>query len=283
MKRFLPLMIALLLLTGCSRDYLPSYSAEESKETAFTEETPVETGSPGSPALFAQELSQKHGITILIGQEAAAVEPWDYSFQPEQDQKLMLDALTLLDECLKNYPEGMLDVLSRDCGGISVCLVKEIRGKENTGSLDMAKGLQFRDQEGRCYLMLAQDLEYTLYHELCHVIEDFVLPRSAAWDSWESLNPEGFSYDLDLQKNNLRDEKQYLNDGSRAFIDTYSMSFPQEDRARIMEYAMTSGNEDLFSFPVMQKKLSILTQGIREAFGLLDSPEIFRWEQYLNP
>ena len=74
----------------------------------------------------------------------------------------------------------------------------------------------------------------------------------------------------------------YLQPGKEAFIDSYSMSFPGEDRARIMEYAMTPGNEERFQSPTMQAKLKKLSQGIREAFGLRKSPEEFLWEQYLQ-
>ena len=60
------------------------------------------------------------------------------------------------------------------------------------------------------------------------------------------------------------------------------MSFPKEDRARIMEYAMTEGNEEYFRSTTMQSKLKLLCEGIREAFKLKKSPETFLWEQYLN-
>ena len=59
------------------------------------------------------------------------------------------------------------------------------------------------------------------------------------------------------------------------------MSYPTEDRARILEYAANPGNEALFVPPVMQQKLRRICQGIREAFSLTDDPDTFLWEQYL--
>ena len=62
------------------------------------------------------------------------------------------------------------------------------------------------------------------------------------------------------------------------------MFSPSEDRARIMEYAMKPGNEEVFRSEYMQKKLKTLCTGIREAFGLKESSEQYLWEQYLeNP
>ena len=60
------------------------------------------------------------------------------------------------------------------------------------------------------------------------------------------------------------------------------MSFPKEDRARIMEYAMLDGYDDYFTSPTMQAKLHQLCLGIRKAFNLEKSPDVYRWEQYLD-
>jgi hypothetical protein len=60
------------------------------------------------------------------------------------------------------------------------------------------------------------------------------------------------------------------------------MSFPKEDRARIMEYASTPDNESYFATVTMQKKLKQLCLGIRKAFGLQKCTEEFLWEQYLD-
>ena len=60
------------------------------------------------------------------------------------------------------------------------------------------------------------------------------------------------------------------------------MSYPKEDRARIMEFAMMPGNEDYFTTEIMQKKLRQLCLGIRQALELEDVAEAFLWEQYLK-
>ena len=125
--------------------------------------------------------------------------------------------------------------------------------------------------------------ERALYHELYHVMETRLLTDSTAFDRWDALNPKGFTYDLDYTANRSRQAEQYLQPTNRSFVDTYSMSYPKEDRARIMETAMCDGNEELFRSSTMQGKLRCLSQAIREAYGLKKSTETFRWEQYLKP
>ena len=258
MKRLCSFLLCILLLAACGHP------------------EPSVTGSE-----LAAELSTVYGIEILTGRNATDFHPWDYVLLPETDEQEILNALEALEQQLQNYPKGMLEVLSRDCGGLHICIVKEIQAKEGSGGIENAKGLQFHIPEGS-FIALSQDREYTLYHELCHVIEDYALTRTDAWDRWEDLNPLSFDYDLDFEANQKRDGSLYLQEENRSFIDTYSMSFPREDRARIMEYAMTEGNGHYFASPIMQAKLSLLSMGIRQAFGLEKSEQNFLWEQYLK-
>ena len=108
-------------------------------------------------------------------------------------------------------------------------------------------------------------------------METVVLTESTAYDRWNNLNPEGFSYD----SNYHRVDSQWLRRGQEYFIDAYAMSYPKEDRARLFEYAMTSGHEELFRSPHLQSKLKQMCTGIREAFDLEYWPEPLLWEQYL--
>ena len=113
------------------------------------------------------------------------------------------------------------------------------------------------------------------------MIDTQVISRTNAYDSWDNFNPSDFTYDNSYTANQNRDGSKYLTPGSEAFIDTYSMSFAKEDRARIMEYAMTPGHEALFRSSILQSKLKQICIGIREAFCLEAFPESFLWEQYL--
>ena len=254
------LLLCMLLFTGCA--------------SPPTAESALDS--------LAARIQEQYSIEIPLGEDAARAEPWDYQLTPEEDEIVFSDRLQTLEQQLKNYPAGMLKEISRDCGGLRICLVKEITGREENRGLRSAGGLQWRDSDGFCRIAIAHTQEYTLYHELCHMIEDFLAPRSSAWEGWEKLNPPDFQYDYDYAKNRDRDGSLWLQPRNRAFIDTYSMSFPREDRARIMEYAMTEGNKDLFTSPIMQEKLTLLSLGIREVFGLTDSSRVFVWDQYLE-
>lgn len=252
------------------------------------EQTYISTYSADSVALAqcqqtAREMSEKYGIEILIGPEAAAVQPWDYNLEAETLVPILQQELNLLDQRLGQYPQEILSATVSDFSSLKLCIVRSLTGTAESGSLDSANGLHF-DNDGDAYVVLAAGkyTEQALYHELFHVMETYILKHSTAFDQWETLNPAGFSYDCDFEENEQRDPETYLTGEDRAFVDTYSMSFPAEDRARIMEYAMLPDGEELFQSRTMQAKLLSVCKGIREAYGLESEDTVFPWEQYLN-
>ena len=235
---------------------------------------------------IARRISIKHGVHILLWTEATAFQPWDYTLEAEYQVPLLRRRLEELDAVLSDYPEGFLEraASGTGIGRLSICLVRSINGRPDTGALESAMGLQFWDDKARSYLAitLGPDMAQHLYHELFHIIDSRVLSTSDAYDTWSKLNPKGFSYDPRFTTSRSGEGRSYLDPENRYFIDLYAMCYPKEDRARIMEYAMLDVQEDLFRSAPMQEKLRKLCLGIREAFGLEQEPDIYRWEQYLD-
>lgn len=249
----------------------------------YTQEDPDAAGLAECRA-WAEEIGSRHGVKVLLAQEATAVQPWDYDMETEYQVPVLKDALAELEGLLEAFPEGMLTdaVASTPSGVLRICIVRSLTGSPESGSLDSADGIQFWHEDDQ-YIALAvgSGMGNALYHELYHVLESRLLSSSSACYDWEYLNPDGFDYDYDYIANLSREDYQYLEDENRYFIDMYSMSFPKEDRARILEYAMMPGNESYFQSEPMQAKLTALCKGLREAYNLERSPETFLWEQYL--
>ncbi len=231
----------------------------------------------------ARALSEKHGVEILVWEDALHALPWDFTLTEEYLVPLLEDRLDQLDQQLSNFPEGFFQTLSEDLSGLTISLVRKLEGDTSTGAIANASGLQYWI-ENHAYIALStvDPAPGSLYHELSHVLDTRIFSESNAYDQWEEINPSGFRYDYDYIANAQRNAGEYLREEARCFIDTYSMSFPKEDRARVLEYAMTEGNESYFQSDIMQKKLLQVCVGIREAFGLKKSPEAYLWEQYLK-
>lgn len=233
---------------------------------------------------LADEIGSQHGVRILFAEDAVTEQPWDYHLEPQYQVPVLMQSLNELDKLLAGYPQGFLTAAAEGTGDvITICLVKKIVGSPESGNLAAVEGLQFRSGNRiLVVLTVGTDLQKNLYHHMYYAIETRLLSSSNDCYQWDNLNPKKFSYDYDLERNDKRSQEQYLTGKNRYFVDVYSMFSPSADRATIMEYAMTAGNEDVFKSEYMQKKLKTLCTGIRESFGMKKSPESFLWEQYLN-
>ena len=222
-------------------------------------------------------------MEILLGDDVLRAVPWDYTLTDEYLVPVLRDHLDRLEHQLSLFPDGFFWTLTEDFSGLTVCLARSIHPNDGAAFAQDAGGLQYWIDNHACIALTTADFtEGSFYHELCHVMDTRIFTHSNAYDQWEEINPSGFAYDYDYEANANRNAGEYLRDAERCFIDTYSMSFPREDRARVLEYAMTEGNAHYFQSPTMQKKLLQICLGIREAFGLKKSPDTFLWEQYLT-
>ena len=237
---------------------------------------------------IADIMSRKYGVQILLWTDATAFEPWDYTLVPEHQVRVIHENLKELDRFLALFPEGFLSKAAEKTGSgrIQICLVRSILGKNTVnGTLEEAVGLQYWDDNANSYLCLCvqQDsLFQNACHEMSHIIDSRVLTFCKAYDDWESLNPSGFQYTYQPVPHRPVDDRKWTVGANRAFIDLYSMTYPKEDRARIMEYAMLEGFGRCFESEIMQSKLRKLCLGIRQAFDLKAYGYMLPWEQYLQ-
>ena len=231
-------------------------------------------------AARAERIGQTYGLRILIGSEAVDVQPRDYSLEMEYQTTVIHKQLDTLEAVLANFPE---DFFRKLYGDTTISIVRSIRGTAESGSLDQAGGVQFWNGKQAYVALAAGDtLQNCFYHEIFHVMDSKILSETRVYYYWHNLNPEGCKYFENYTSYRDADVGQYLEEENRVFIDAYSMCYPKEDRARIMEYACMEGNAHYFQSEVMQSKLKTLCEGIRKAFGLEHAPDSFLWEQYLN-
>ena len=231
----------------------------------------------------AKTLSQTYGVQILLRNDPKA--PADYRFRYEYDVTAFEKALDALEEKLALFPDGFLTELgtaSRN-GQITIGLVRSMEGTA-ANTVDEGAGVQYY-LDGDVWITLAvgEQTGQMFCHELMHVLDTYVMNRSDAYDDWDDLNPRKFSYfENYTDYRGVSEFDSHLLGEDRAFVDAYSMSYSKEDRARIFQYALQEGQEELFASDIMQKKLRQIGIGIRNAFGWKKESTVFPWEVYLE-
>ncbi len=266
-------------------------SSRSSDETIYTDKyyssDEINTDGINAMKAIANELGIKYGVNIRIADETRT-DTGDYFAEQVFQPTLIRNALTILDEALSNYPKDFFYQLqNEDDVPLEINLSGTISPVDGYDSISNAVGLHNYNL-GNQYIILDINnqylLETTIYHEIFHAI-DWIVSYNSIWfdNDWNTLNPKDFEYDYGYNSNENNNDTTYLYYTDEGyFIDIYSKSYPNEDRARIMENAM-AGNHYYFESEGLYRKLSYICKALREVFSVDTWGETTCWEAALLP
>ncbi len=232
--------------------------------TLYTAAAPDEAGLDACSDRAAA-INKTHGVRVRIWNEAVKT-PGAYTLEAEFQTAAINKALDQLESVLAEFPKNFL--LKSIPSRIRICIVRSVNGEE-------AAAQYWDENDAFIVLSAGGDIRTDFLKGLGYVVDSHVLGNSSKYDAWNSLNPEGFVYGQ--EKNDA-----YLTGETRAFVDETAMTSALEDRSRILWQAMQPENGELFQSELMQKKLLLICQGIRDAWNLERKAETYPWEQYLT-
>lgn len=224
----------------------------------------------------AEEISKKYDITISLGKECASIFG-GYAVASCMDVEIVQKALDVLDAELAKYPKGFLARIKNNINSrFDFYLAGELVGVEEN-SLYNAIGFQIAySDEIRIVADCRNEdvLRRTIHHEISHCIDDFLSAQSAIDENkWHQLNSFiGGCTDVYSKDYNIFGYEEFygfclypnMNKENAYFIDYYSMTFQEEDRARIWEYMMAPAEDFTWDeVPHLKQKLLYYLDCIR--------------------
>ncbi len=223
----------------------------------------------------ADALQQRWGVKIVVNAQDVS-QSEDYTITTEHQIAALDAGLSVLETALPRFPEDFFTRIVEDTGNkmLTISLVREI--SDDKQSLQYWVGA-----DAHIALVVGENVEQNFYHELCHVLDAFIYANSRDLDVWDTLNPEGFTYDYSYELYQSHGT-EYLEGKNQAFVDAFSRTYPKEDRARVWEYALMPDMEATFDSEIMQSKLYLLSFSIRDAFNWKKDSRAFPWEYYLE-
>lgn len=253
---------------------------------------------------FADRLEKEYHIEINIGEECADICE-TYLIYPVVDYSQTEAALNKLEIALNKYPQNFFAQLKYEgVDGIDVHFATDILGTTDE-TLSIAGGLKCIE-DGKLKLILDIDdegvFDTTFHHELCHAIDDVISYRQMfvdeaifSEDEWNKLNPYEDMYSLSYVDWGKEEYWQYSYDNEISepdfdggvknayFVDTYAMTYPTEDRARIFENIMREEGRyiDFENSPNLLRKVNYFARCIRATFDTTGWEDIL-WEVYLE-
>jgi hypothetical protein len=236
----------------------------------------------------AEELSERFGVDIRIA-ERCSLDYSSYDAYAIMDPVFIRAALDILDECLSMYPEGFFRQLTFDT--IETVRFELVGGLSTKDGIDTHPPLVggFAQNMGSYYLVALDGytlLNHTVFHEISHVIDarlkwDSMIREDALYseDAWLALQPDRFRYAMSYTE--IPGELfSFLESGY--FITEYSLTYPTEDRAVLLESAMKNFTWDFEPGSGTGVKLQYYADCIRDCFDTEGWPEMTLWEQVLK-
>lgn len=276
----------------------PSIDTVEKNEEFYV---PMELGENLIPLREkADKLQEKYGVDIYIGEECGDIIS-GYSIAPLVDYSKLEEALEILDVELAKYPKGFFEqLLGKQYRKFNIYIAGELVNSE-FGFVGISTG--FVESEGDIINFALNckgnhKIAPVIHHEIAHIIDERIEEYNNENESaimvdeeWCKLNPFSdmytYDYEVDVNENyyefcyeHMLAVEKSLND--TYFVDTYSITYPTEDRARIFEHVMTTGENfdvDFDKAPNIKQKLNYYTECIRKAFDTSGWNDVI-WEKY---
>lgn len=226
----------------------------------------------------ADKLENQYGIRIMM--ESQVILYCDSYAAVKSGQKVIADALNALDRTLSLYPEGFFTQFRNSIGegGIYLCLTGRIQGPMDP----VGNAVKSGDRYVIALDITAPQPDRTIHHELWHAIEMKISTDSFDSAKWNANNPKDFLYygHYDAGYQHLT-QWTYAQSGSQCyFVDAYSCINAREDRARLMEYAMSEDGAAVLRSPALRNKLALMSETLRAHFNT-EGWQTPHWEQYL--
>lgn len=253
--------------------------------------------------LLAKEVEETYGVKVYLRQEGHNFSNTIYYGILCDDELTIAEGLKNLQAFLAVLPPNLLTAsLINDYTGLGFYLSGPILPRGTEG-ISYAAGLASDHEKERYIIFDAFDdgMASTLAHEFMHLLEDQLAEKDIAsgrdlLGGFEQLSPLGYKnggynygyHDADgyqLTDPEFTWEADYAAKQPQRvwYIDSYSRSYPLEDRARIFEKLFTAGDglPPAFQSPHLMAKAKYLCALIRVAFPELSSGPAPIWEKHI--
>ncbi len=228
---------------------------------------------------YADAISEKYKVKILTGDlcdEAVGT----YKTSPLKNICLITNSLEEIDSLLSEYPADLIDQINyQGTKPFKIQLIGGLEGMEGENVISNAIAL-YNDEGDEHNIALdcssREGFRSNFYHEMSHAIDYYIFDNYGdyynEYDSeWVDLNDNKYYYDYSYVDNaytNLNGTMSYEDNKENVYFhDSYAKSYPTEDRARLMEYALTYGISYYEEYPHMMEKLKYMYRTILKTFN----------------
>jgi len=242
------------------------------KENQQQPQTPVTPTVDQTNNNLRNQIQGTYGVTVLYGMETSSYTVGGLSTSPITNPNTISDSLNQLNYALSQYPNGMFREIKNGGIPLTIVLINNYSDVNVTGVTDSSY------TNAVISIAVSHPFYESFYHESYHYIERYMMKRGVYYDSWDTLNPPGFTWnvvDNGLSYSSTYSENSY-------FVNSYAQTSAEEDRASTFEYMMSSSKASCLNYgkPIW-KKATTMSRYMEIALNCANSSNRERWEQWL--
>ena len=241
--------------------------------------TPNPTTNPATPTPtyvdtnnnLRVNIENQYNVNVIYGSETNGYTVGGMSTIPLTDVNSITRALNSLNFCLSKYPSNLFNEIHA-AYPLNIYLINKYSVDNVTGVTDST------NRTVNLSIATAYSFDVSFHHEIYHYIEHYMFSRGASFNTWNSLNPGGFSYgnvNANLAYSRTLSPDSY-------FVNEYAMYSDAEDRASTFEY-MTSGSKAscLNSGKPVNLKAKYMAQTMEYYINSVSPSVTEYWERFL--
>ena len=208
----------------------------------------------------------------------------DFYALPSYDDELTYDSLSKTYKMLSNFNKEFYDKFYiNDNNGIEIYLTDKVAPSDL--NIQIKNPSAYSLVMNNTYIIALNinenSYEKTLCHELMHTIENNMhdlynnkILKNEPFNKWNEYNPKDFKYNNSyIEESN--DRYTISSEKDVYFIDSYSHTYPSEDRARIFEQ-FCKDESIIEKYSKIKKKAEYLKNEIVNAYPSIKNSTLFR-------
>lgn len=210
-------------------------------------------------------IEEKYNLKLYL-KDKAIIEFPDFLAEAEYNDETINNAIAKIETILaKLTPQFFQEFPTLNIYLTSNLIPKDYETQVATPA---AYSLYYKDNYMIVIDINESNIEEIIAHELMHNLEFFLKNNNIEpFLEWNKLNPEGFSYLDSYTKDSVVDYTLTDSVDNIYFIDKYSHTYAEEDRARIFEQLLTTNN--LINYPHLFAKANYLKSELIKYYPLL--------------
>lgn len=219
-----------------------------------------------------KEIENQFQVKIYYGEETANYTVAGIDTTEITDETVVYNQLMRLKNTLSLYPNGLFLEIKNGGIPLSIYLINSYSENSITGITDSNYNY------AKISIAAIYPFEESFYHESYHYIERYMFREGASFNSWDALNPEGFSY------GSIYNRYSYANTflAESPFVNNYAQSSDAEDRASTFEYMMASSKAScLNNGNTVWQKATYMARTLEASLDSVSPDVVEYWERFL--